>query len=140
MPRAKRPPGSRRAREKRRQARQAARSTDYEAKRAEALHSACGELPTTPVATFGWLGRLLVHEIWDAANDVGLPPEARREQVARLAPQLVKACEPARLSVKLEEYERTIDELRQRLKERSAGAAAFDPAAPGSTRSPASIS
>jgi hypothetical protein len=132
--------GGARAAKKKRQARDAQRPTHYEAKRAAALAAACGELPTTPVATFGWLARLLVHEIWDAANDVGLPPEARREQVARLAPQLVKASEPARLSVKLEEYERTIDELRERLKERTSGAAAFDPAAAGSARSPASIS
>lgn len=132
--------GGARAVAKKHQARQARRPKGYEAER-QARLAAIGAPPESMVATFGWVARILAHDIWDAETDVGLPPEARREQVARLAPQLVKALEPARLSVKLEEYEKTIDELRERLRERSAGgAAAFDSAEAGGPRPAASIS
>lgn len=132
--------GGKRAVEKKHQARTAQRPKNYEAQRTKRL-KAIGPPPSDVEAKYVWLTQILAQDIWDAENDKGLPPEARRTQTAQLAPQLTKALEPARLTVKLDALERENAELRERLREVSArNAPAFDPAEDSGPRSPAQLS
>lgn len=70
-----------------------------------------GPMPLDATKAISWTAAALGFALQSALKDKGLPPESRREQVARIAPQLLKALEPAKLAVKLEEYERALEEM-----------------------------
>lgn len=109
----KRPSGGARAVETKRKRQDSARNRaglDYEAQW-DAGVAALGPVPSSPVAAFGWAWRAMAFAMQSALTDKGLPPESRREQAARIAPQLIKALEPARLAEKLEAYEKALGEL-----------------------------
>ena len=64
-----------------------------------------------PNAGHSWLADAMLIVIKSALHDVGLPLEQRREQAGRLVAQAAKVMEPAKLSAKLAEYERALEEL-----------------------------
>lgn len=131
----KRKSGGARAAETKRKQQEAARSRvagEYEANWDAAI-ARLGPVPDRPAAAFGWAWRAMAFALHSALTDKGLPPEARREQAARISPQLIKALEPSRLAEQLEAYERALQELRTR-------GVSLDPAEDGRARSAPPIS
>src|SRR5262245_40350194 len=74
-------------------------------------YSALGDPPSDPERAHIWIGQVGLLAMAEAADDPGPPAEQRREQIGRLAAQLVKVLEPAKLSAKLAEYEKALEEL-----------------------------
>jgi hypothetical protein len=76
-----------------------------------ARYRALGPAPIgNPVKAHQWVADLEMLAVEEAANDPGLPPEQRREQVGRLAAHAVKVLDPAKLALKLAELERALEE------------------------------
>jgi hypothetical protein len=67
-----------------------------------------------------WLGAVVITAVLDAAADVGLQPQARREQVVRLAEKAMKVLEPAKLTQELDELYEAYQRLEARARQ-SAG-------------------
>lgn len=107
----KRPSGGKRAVERKHRAREAVRGENYNAESLK-RYARVGKVPKgKPEAAHQWLADIVLTAIHEAATDPGLPPEHRREQIGRLAAQAAKVLEPAKLSAKLAEYERALQEL-----------------------------
>ena len=106
----KRPSGGARAVEAKHLERAAKRGPEYEDEWKAAVAD-LGPAPDDPVKAFTWTAKVLAFALQSAISDAGLPPEQRREQAGRIAPQLIKALEPARLAAQLEKYERALEEL-----------------------------
>lgn len=105
--------GGARAAESKRKQQEAARNRtagEYEA-RWDAAVTKLGLPPDRPSAAFSWAWRAMAFALHSALTDKGLPPEGRREQAARIAPQLIKALEPSRLAEQLERYEQAVQEM-----------------------------
>lgn len=112
----KRRPGSARARESKRKQQEAARNRvagEYEANWDAAI-ARLGPPPATVTEAFGYAWRAMLFALHSALTDKGLSPEVRREQAARISPQLIKALEPSRLAEQLERYEHALQELLKR--------------------------
>lgn len=108
MARAKKKSGAQRRREKQQEERTAARPASYEAAYRKAWKRRVGAAPTDDLKKgFKWLAKALLFQAEQCQIDPGIPPESRREQLARLAPQVVKALQPEMITGELEDvYER----------------------------------
>lgn len=60
-----------------------------------------------------WLAAVCIEAVADALNDVGLPPEQRRDQIVRMAEKAMKVCEPAKLAEQLDELYGEYEKLEQ---------------------------
>lgn len=67
-------------------------------------------------ARIKWLAAVCVEAVVDALNDVGLPPEQRRDQIVRMAEKAMKVCEPAKLAEQLDELYAEYEQLEQTIR------------------------
>lgn len=127
MPSKKRASGGKRAAEKKRRLREAARARVTVEKKSTKKTGPVGwskddfvtkakKLGLAPVGKaergHTYIADVVLLAIQDAINDPGPEPEQRREQIGRLVAQAAKVMEPAKLSTKLAEFERALEELR----------------------------
>lgn len=112
MKKAGRKRGKARMTELKHEQREVLRGPEFEAQwRAEVER--LGAPPDDPDRAFEWLARVLCWSIHSALRDEGLPAEQRRIQVAQLAPQTVKALEPAKLSLELAEIREALEAVKR---------------------------
>lgn len=114
----KRPSGGKRAVEKKRLERDAARRRT--AKGGEDPKQAwlekveqLGDPPGTAAEAHSWMGRAALLIVQATMRDVGLPPEQMRRDAMRQLEQASKVCDPAKLSEELAELEAALEELRK---------------------------
>lgn len=102
----KRPGGKQRDAIRRDAQRAAKRGAGYDDKWISAYEERVGPPPyDDPDRAYQWLTNAMLFAADATMRDVGIPPEQRVQRLAVVAPQLVRAADPARLSAKLERLE-----------------------------------
>ncbi len=107
---AKRPGGNQRKAQTRDAVRAAARGPEYESRWLADYITRVGPPPFDDAdAAFGWLLNALLFAADETMRDPALPPEQRVQRLTVVAPQLVKAIDPARLGARLRALELELD-------------------------------
>jgi hypothetical protein len=105
----KRASGGKRAGDRKRAAAEAARARagNYAETWAE-RYKALGPAPSDTTQAWDWMALVMMTAIEEAANDPGVTPESRREQLGRLVAQASKVIDPAQVTQRLDELERAL--------------------------------
>ena len=108
--------GGKRAVEKKHRERQAARARSgfYAADWQKRYEQLGGAPVREPDRAHQWIADVVLLAMEEAMQDQGMPPEARREQIARLAAQAAKVIDPAKLAARIEALEEALEESNAR--------------------------
>src|SRR5437764_650294 len=110
----KRDSGGKRAADKKRASRDAARNRagddDYAARWSARYDEVAREAPREPAKAYAWLARVMLLAIEETMLDPGLAPEHRREQLGRLVAQGAKVIDPAQMAQRIDKLERALRE------------------------------